>query len=471
MQSAPKGLGHLASGVRSLHVHAHAPRPVFGAGSGAGAGAHHPPRPPTSTVTGRIIQTTKTAFTRFLSHLTAPGFTHPVAWGQTARGLSSRVNTSVRPQTIQQGLSLPARHALSRPKVGPPFMPYATPATRSTVNVGLGTARNFSTARPLFQQFAQNVPVAGRAIYEADWNLEKRKMKDKKRMELKTTADEKENARPASPLRARPNEPAKKAKELERYFPVTDSADTEVSTVLLVPLAPTPTSRLPLTETYGAEPTLLVVSDLEDILSSHRLHSLRVSSLFARLDAFGAWEKGAKFTALGDANGLCTVLRIEFNGWTESMVKNVLGDAGRGWCRMIEIKHDEGKNLSEGERTSTPISTVDEHDPATSVILPTLDFSASFHATCESLASHSSPPPSPPLSGASSPMPSVSELSFSPSSDFEMDIHSDAEFDANFDMHSDFSSGSGSIISFSSDFLQRSAIAATNEDNSHGVLI
>ena len=468
MQSASKGLGHLASGVRSLHVSAHAPRPVFGAGSGAGAGAHHPPRPPTSTATGRFLQTTRTAFTRFLTHLTAPGFTHPVAWGRSARGLSTRVNASVRPQAIQQGLSLPARHALSRPKAGPPFMPRATPATRSTIQVGLGTARNFSTARPLFQQFAQNVPVAGRAIYEADWDLEKRMMKEKQRMELKTTADEKENVRP---IRAKPVEKANKAKELERYFPATESDAPEVKTVLLVPLAPTPTSRLPLTETYGPEPTLLVVSDLEDILSSHRLHSLRVSSLFARLDAFGVWEKGAKFTALGDANGLCTVLRIEFSGWSEDAVKGVLGDAGRGWCRIIEIRDYEPKSLVEDPLALARTSSIDDHDPATSVVLPTLDFSASFHATCESISSHSTPPPSPPRSGASSPMPSVSDLSFSPSSNFEMNLHGDADFDTNFDVHSEFSSGSGSMMSFSSDFLRRSAISARDEDNDYGVLI
>ncbi|EJD06167.1 uncharacterized protein FOMMEDRAFT_67178, partial [Fomitiporia mediterranea MF3/22] len=148
--------------------------------------------------------------------------------------------------------------------------------------VGLGTARNFSTARPIFQQLTQNVPVAGRAIYEADWDLEKRKMKGKMRRDLKPS-NEKENVH--STLRAKPIEKTRKVVELERYFPEPAPAASDMTTVLLVPLAPTPTSRLPLTETQATEPNLLVVSDLQEVLSTHRIHSLRVSSLFARLDA------------------------------------------------------------------------------------------------------------------------------------------------------------------------------------------
>ncbi|EJD06156.1 uncharacterized protein FOMMEDRAFT_65518, partial [Fomitiporia mediterranea MF3/22] len=148
--------------------------------------------------------------------------------------------------------------------------------------VGLGSARNFSTARPIFQQLTQNVPVAGRAIYKADWDLEKRKTKGKLRRDLKTST-EKEAVR--STLRAKPIEKTRRVVELERYFPEPAPAANGVTTVLLVPLAPTPTGRLPLTDTQATEPSLLVVSDLQEILSTHRIHSLRVSSLFVRLDA------------------------------------------------------------------------------------------------------------------------------------------------------------------------------------------
>ncbi|KAJ7744661.1 hypothetical protein B0H16DRAFT_1727223 [Mycena metata] len=57
-------------------------------------------------------------------------------------------------------------------------------------HVGLGTARNFSSGRPLFQQLADNVPIADRAFYEADWDLDppKERLHRKHRPSKKTAA-------------------------------------------------------------------------------------------------------------------------------------------------------------------------------------------------------------------------------------------------------------------------------------------
>ncbi|KAH8114275.1 hypothetical protein DFH11DRAFT_1509389 [Phellopilus nigrolimitatus] len=402
MQLASKGLGlgaglsanaraapsHLAQGARSLHVHV--PRAPPPAGRTAATATATAP----STAAERLIQTTRTALTRFFTHLTAPGLAHPAAG---ARSLSTRAGAAVRPETIQQRLSLPARHALAPPGPRPAFLPRASPASRSTVHVGLGTARNFSTARPIFQHLAQNVPVAGRAVYEVDWDVERRKAKDKARRAGKAEA-QKENAGVESLLKATEKASFTGLKELERYFPAPALAAPGVTTILLVPLAPTPTSRLPLSDVRGsAAPNLLVFSDLQDILSSHRTQSLRVSSLFARLDSGRVWEKGAAFTAHGDANGLCTLLRVEFKGWTAAMVREVTGEAGQGWCRLVEILEDEEPEYSDAESGMSSLlpsrSLSPEVDPSASVVLPTLDFSASFLA---SSAASSRPPASDP---------------------------------------------------------------------------
>ena len=82
--------------------------------------------------------------------------------------------------SIRQSLSLPARIALSRP-LRAPCLPSAPRIPGSVTHVGLGTARNFSTGRPIFQHLVQNVPVAGRAFYEVDWDLKLREESSKNR--------------------------------------------------------------------------------------------------------------------------------------------------------------------------------------------------------------------------------------------------------------------------------------------------
>lgn len=453
------GPGNLSSGVRSLHVHV--PR----------LGASVPPAPAVhtsfvarnaSTTAARIINNTRTAITRFFAHVATPGFSHPVAEG-LGTTISARTDLAVRPPGIHARMSLPARHVLSGPKA--PFLPRPSPAGRSVTQVGLGTARNFSSARPIFQHLAENVPVAGRALYEADWDMRKKAMKDKVK---KGTKAGKENASIGSSLKPlKVSDRSSLVKDLEFYFPVEKSIQPGTTTVVLVPLAPSPTSRFPLTESPNCvDPHLLLFSDIQDVLSSHRTHSLRVSSLFARLDLAHVWEKGATFVAQGDANGLCTVLRIDFKGWTEAMVRDVLGDAGRGWCKVVEMKQMEDvcDDISEPESGMSSIlssrasplhsrarSPEPDFDPAASLVLPTLDFSSSFIASSENTSIY---PPSPPHS--------LHELSstdsFPPFSDYDKMSDDDGFSDGSSESWADVvsvgsSNNSGSLMAFSSTFL------------------
>jgi len=215
----------------------------------------------------------------------------------------------------------------------------------------------------------------------------------------------------AKPLTHKPQnvsftvEPATPLEELERYFSAPVPA---VTTYLLVPLAPTPTSRMPLgpsgADSHTGSPTLLhPLAELGSLHISHELHSLRVSSLFSRLDHGDVWNKGVQCSAfshgnghVADGEGTCTVLKLEFVGWTMAQVKSVIGECGTGWCITYEEREDEHtevdfsiySELDELDETSSNLSdpSIDrvqsflfptpDIDPAQSFVFPTLDITS-----------------------------------------------------------------------------------------------
>jgi hypothetical protein len=309
--------------------------------------------------------------------------------------------------------------------------------------VGLGTARNFSSARPIFQNLAQNVPIAGRAFWEADWDVRGAGKGDMRlamqKENPKGEHKQKKIGEMVKPNKASPplftiqpdvtvsSESAPKSDLQFDYFPtptLPSATNANLTTYLLIPLAPTPTSRLPLPAsfTHTSRP-LLPLHHLASIHHSHSTHALRVSSLFARLDAGQVWDKGVACDAYssrtGDGisdDGLCTVLRVSFMGWSAAEVRSIIGESGTGWCELYEVRADEPEFESDLESSSDladyfalggeeDVSGMSESswagddilsqansdgiDPSHSFILPTLDFSSSF------LASSPAPVPAP----------------------------------------------------------------------------
>ncbi len=372
----------LGNTSRSIHIPAFIPRPTA---------------KPSGSAAQTFFKQTRTFLTRFVAHLTTPGtFATSANIPQGARSIYAGPG---RARTIQQGLSFPVRYVLSRPMSAPylPRPPAAVP--RSTVQVGLNTARNFSTARPIFQNIADNVPIAGRALWEADWDI--KVQQERALMRPKKYSQNKENKRAskekAQPIRSAPTKPVTEETtraELDHYFPVTAS---EVTTCLLIPLAPTPTSRLPLPVTpsvYTSSHPLLPFSYHSSIHDDHGTHALRVSSMFARLDTARVFEEpGVSCSAYGDPTGLCTILEVKFVGWSEARVRSVLGECGTGWCVLEEMRENDSGTDSDAmddvlseisfetnpydSHFATPAHT-EEMDPSASFVMPTLDFSASF---------------------------------------------------------------------------------------------
>ena len=232
---APRTMGSMA---RSIHIPAFIPRPV--------------PRP-SASFAQTVFKQTRNLLSRIATTLATPSLSTPAA--HVPRHIRALHAGPGAARTIQQGLSFHARHALSRPLPhGGPFLPRPPPVPRSIVQVGLGTARNFSTARPIFQNVVDNVPIATRAFWEADWDVkmakERAAMRPKKYAKAQKEQRQKENERVrpvAQPQIQATTEPAPATEpahaELDHYFPAP--AVPAVTTYLLIPLAPTPTSRRP----------------------------------------------------------------------------------------------------------------------------------------------------------------------------------------------------------------------------------
>ena len=358
-----------------------------------------PTTPPNISTTQRVLSKTRTLLNRFVGHLTTPGLQQVSHASSLAHGVRSAAPSHM--STIQQRMSFPVRHALSRP-AQPLYFPHgpAVPS-RSVAQVGLGTARNFHSGRSVFQNLVDNVPVMGRAFYEADWEINMKRDREamvKIMHKSKKENKSKEMMKPKSQMKSfavsvNEDHIAPSSEQLDKYFetPVTP----EVTTYLLVPLAPTPTNRVPLDPSGSGQPSLLPRSALISMHNEHELHGLRVSSLFSRLDAAKVWDHGASclsYASHADKHGVCTILKVEFVGWTVAQVRGVIGEAGTGWC-VLEEEHtsravdEDNDDLSDTSSIlsgmSTPFETTDSlfDTPETatnSFVLPTLDFSSAF---------------------------------------------------------------------------------------------
>lgn len=317
-------------------------------------------------------------------------------------------------------------------RMGSPRLPRPPAVPRSIAQVGLGTARNFTTGRPIFQNIADkihNIPVASRAFLEA--GLDTRTKDDSVRAFKAEKKPKKKHSRSESPVRPNKVEfhpaathrdddksTAASATEVDKYFVPPHVPD--VSTTLLVPLAPTPTARVPLSHTlaYDRHP-LIPLMELSALHVDTERHASRVKALFEQLDAAQVWDKGATCEALGGVRG-AGVLRVHFSGWSAHAVRGVLGEAATGWCILEEDRADEigdeELDAAMSDVGSAPdypglaeLNSSSPIDPAYSFVLPTLDFSAS------------SPSPSSGVAAAE-PVRGLANASFSdisPPSDFE----------------------------------------------------
>jgi len=346
-----------------------------------------------ASFTQRLLSQTKTAVGRYFSLLTTPARVGVIPTPASFRNVAHLARSNAPP--IQETFTMRAREAVGRP-FGAYHLPKAPGFTpRSVTQVGLATARNFHSSGPLFQNFVENVPIAVRAFTEADWQLETKGKQPVQMAKRKETHDKTKTKQMAKPVETKLQPVSETQAEFDHYFP---SPPTTTVTNLLVPLAPTSSSRQPLPSTPS--PSLIPLSILLEVHASHELRSLRVSSLFSRLDSAKVWvDPGVSCSVYGDPSGLASIMKIEFKGWTKAQIRAVLGDAGKGWCLMEEFGVEdlpESAPLSpalSGISTpfsgcSTPPYGFDEEDsltgdpssefdvdPSNSLVIPSLELS------------------------------------------------------------------------------------------------
>ncbi|KAI0303512.1 hypothetical protein B0F90DRAFT_1916890 [Multifurca ochricompacta] len=127
--------------------------------------------------------------------------------------------------------------------------------------------------------------------------------------------------------------------EFDKYFASRQVPD--VSTTLLIPLAPTPTTRVPLTHAFAYDRhPLIPFLELSALHIDTERHAFRVKALFDQLDAAQVWNKGAMCESLGGARG-ASVLRVYFSGWSAHAVRGILGETATGWCVLEEERAKE----------------------------------------------------------------------------------------------------------------------------------
>ena len=348
-----------------------------------------------------VFTHSRTLLSRFFARLLAPNIRLPLAPSLSGRALhTSILRAPLGKAAIKQGLSFPVRVAVSRPFGFGPCIPRGPVSVSRVVNLGIGSVRNFTSAQPLFQNLVENVPIAVRALYEA--NIDAKHLRGHPGRQTFPTAKTHSAEQTRKSFHRFQNvtisdevasEPATSMEELDRYFPLPEA---NVTTYLLVPLAPTPTSRMPLASpSIARAPDLLhPLAELGDLHISHELHALRVSSLFSRLDHGDVWSKGVHCSAFAhgsahiwDNEGSCTILKVEFVGWNKAEVKSVIGECGTGWCILYEEHEFMDK---ESDLLSEPDEEDNSTDPAQSLVFPTLDLSSSPDVRSTGLATSSS---------------------------------------------------------------------------------
>lgn len=446
----------------------------------------------------KLFSSTRTLITNVVTRLAAPGVRVPANIPYSGRDAASRsLHTGLARSSIQSGLSLPARHALHNKAFGArSFLPRAPISPRPPVvtQMGLGTARNFSSGRPIFQNLVDNVPIALRSLYEADLDvdfarkktgvskrplytaLNKPKVARVQKMKAKTN---KASLRGSPVVEEKENVDVNAAAEFEKYFHTP--ATPAVTTYVFIPLAPTPTNRLPLSTrdaSRSSQGHFIPMQQVGAMHASHSRHALRVSTLFSKLDCADVWshagvscspfsgcprKASSSVQSLSDEEdeqleGVCTFLKLEFAGWSLAEVRSVLGESGQGWCVFEEVWHEEKSGLDEefdgylSSAFSSPPATSSVGsdgmrspaliDPAQSMVMPTLDFSSSFL-------------------GQSAFAGSADESAAKPESIVYDDPWMDAESDR-------ASSDSGSMLSRTSSF---SSLAAPPSESGSGLII
>jgi hypothetical protein len=398
----------LGGGARGIHFNAYIPR------------SSPPPRStPASTSyqyysaqASRIAQSTR----RFFARLLEPSLPAHVHGGHqahiTLQGLA-QLGVHRHPNPILRNLSPTSKFSLAHSPVSRVYLPRG-PQGLKTVGyrglaqeVGLGTARNFSTGRTVFHHVVEkNASIGVRAFLEADTDLRTVQMSrmGARKAEKKMKKETNRRVFKQEPLIVKTKE-----KEIARYF---KDEEPEMITYLQVALAATPSARMPFAASANGSidsNRLLPLRAMLNTQQQFHAQSEFVSSLFNRMDGQGVWNSPrgrVTVESWGDLNGLCTELRVRFERWSEEDVRALFSgllanEATGGWAiqelyppmpypaRVLQTSNglttlaadSIPASMLASPALSNAESEMELEDPWASgpdFIMPQLDFSSSF---------------------------------------------------------------------------------------------
>ncbi|EJU05791.1 hypothetical protein DACRYDRAFT_113833 [Dacryopinax primogenitus] len=420
----------------------------------AGARALHTGHRPPTTFLGRLVQ-------RVLPN-SAPHHTptHASQKPFAYRGVhTQRSNLSLSARTFIQQNTAKSLHYVPRPPM----------ASRGIQQVGLGKARNFSTASPLFHTTVKNVPIVVRAFAQADLDLKtseregKVKTTRKGRKAQKRTRALHRLAADNVPVSSTSNVP----EDLEHYF--VDAVPT-VLTQVTISLEPfrrsRASSRDDISDSSGSDADFW--QSLADIHALYRPHMRRVEAVIRRLEPYAHLRRnedviGWSYTC-DDEFGLPTAVRFAFAAPVDE-VRGWLGDfASARWLTIEDVTPGRERLFASLNTELDAVWNSDSlfPDPITSHAPP---MDGSLIALPEWTTLPATPPNDLPASGASTPPDYLTDLGEAwmsgfgtPSEEWEYDNQEEdvlSEGDSVFSFASTGPGGTGMSLQFSAHWETR----------------
>jgi len=404
-----RGPSH-GGGARGIHFNAFIPR------------SNPPPRSPPASASfqyyyaqaNRITQSGRRFFTRLLEP-SIPAHAHNGHHAHISLQGLAQSGVHHHPNSILRNLSSTSKFSLAHSPVSRVYLPRGPQGLKNVgyrglaQEVGLGTARNFSTSRTVFHHVIEkNASIGVRAFLEMDAGIDLRTVQVSRTRARKSGESTKKGTK-TMVFNPKPVVVKTKEEEIAQYF---KQEEPEVTTYLQVALATTPSARMPFTTSADGSIDSTRLLPLRVILNTRQefhAQSEFVSSLFSRMDALAVWNspKGrVSVESCGDLSGLCTELRVRFEGWSEEAVRallsGLLADEGAGGWAIQELYSpkplptralqscDSLSSITAGSiptsmLTSPAISNaeleLEMEDPWASgphFVMPQLDFSSSF---------------------------------------------------------------------------------------------
>ncbi|WWC68819.1 uncharacterized protein I206_102754 [Kwoniella pini CBS 10737] len=331
----------------------------------------------------------------------------------SARGFASSSKASHTSQRLS-----PVRQSLqstgSRPKwVNGPSIP---------ANVGLGKARNFSSA-PHVQAMQSHVPMVFRAFATLlDDEDKKFSLKGLPKASRYTPYSKSRLARRQRTKRVNSNHSIDSSfiEDLKHFFPIPTRASSQAvivtlpvepetlvtegkTTILALPLSPSleallsPMAQISYNDTsIGISILAKLTEGLFPIHNAFSLHSsTRIIPLLTKLDGLGVLDQhpglaNTQAEVVHDTDGQPDILRLIFIDRSVSDVKTLLGESLRPseegeWWALYEEQPDRKMELNQNERKeimeqwdNSSLKTV-EPSTSESLLFPTLDMSVNHH--------------------------------------------------------------------------------------------